>query len=103
MIMTAHISVPALDDTQYQSVSTSENIYVPATLSYKIITKLLKQQMKFDGLVVSDAMDMHAIAKHFGTIEASKLAILAGIDILLMPVRVWSENDLYKLEELFVN
>ncbi|ACD30827.1 glycoside hydrolase family 3 protein [Francisella tularensis] len=101
MIMTAHISVPALDDTQYQSVSTSENIYVPATLSYKIITKLLKQQMKFDGLVVSDAMDMHAIAKHFGTIEASKLAILAGIDILLMPVRVWSENDLYKLEELF--
>ncbi|MBY7733515.1 glycoside hydrolase family 3 protein [Francisella philomiragia] len=101
MIMTAHISVPALDDTQYQSVSTSENIYVPTTLSYKIITKLLKQQMKFDGLVVSDAMDMHAIAKHFGTIEASKLAILAGIDILLMPVRVWSENDLYKLEELF--
>ncbi|AFJ43889.1 glycoside hydrolase family 3 protein [Francisella orientalis] len=101
MIMTAHISVPALDDTQYQSVSTSENIYVSTTLSYKIITKLLKQQMKFDGLVVSDAMDMHAIAKHFGTIEASKLAILAGIDILLMPVRVWSENDLYKLEELF--
>lgn len=101
MIMTAHISVPALDDTQHQSVSTSENIYVPATLSYKIISNLLKQQMKFDGLVVSDAMDMHAIAKHFGTIEASKLAILAGIDILLMPVRVWSENDLYKLEELF--
>lgn len=101
MIMTAHISVPALDDTLYQSVSTSENIYVPTTLSYKIITKLLKQQLKFDGLVVSDAMDMHAIAKHFGTIEASKLAILAGIDILLMPIRVWSENDIYKLEELF--
>ncbi|MFC4891766.1 glycoside hydrolase family 3 protein [Pseudofrancisella aestuarii] len=101
MVMTAHISVPKLDDTQYKSISTNENIYVPTTLSYKIISKLLKQQMGFDGLVVSDAMDMHAIAKHFGTIEASKLAILAGLDILLMPVRVWSENDIYKLEELF--
>ncbi|MDE4980345.1 glycoside hydrolase family 3 protein, partial [Francisella tularensis subsp. holarctica] len=49
MIKTAHISVPALDDTQYQTVSTSENIYVPATLSYKKITKLQKQQMKYYG------------------------------------------------------
>ncbi|APC91569.1 Beta-hexosaminidase [Francisella sp. MA067296] len=101
MVMTAHISVPALDDTQYKSISTGENIYVPATLSYKIITEILKQHIDFKGLVVSDAMDMHAIAKHFGTIEAAKLAILAGVDIVLMPVRVWSEKDIYKLEDFF--
>ena len=99
--MTAHISVPVIDDTQYKSISTGENIYVPATLSYKIITELLKQQIGFDGLVISDAMDMHAIAKHFGTIEATKLAILAGVYIVLMPIRVWSEKDIYKLEDLF--
>ncbi|ORM38648.1 beta-glucosidase [Francisella endosymbiont of Ornithodoros moubata] len=101
MVMTAHISVPVIDDTQYKSISTGENIYVPATLSYKIITELLKQQIGFDGLVISDAMDMHAIAKHFGTIEATKLVILAGVDIVLMPIRVWSEKDIYKLEDLF--
>jgi beta-N-acetylhexosaminidase len=61
----------------------------------------IKEKIGFKGLVVSDAMDMKAIATHFGSIEATKLAILAGIDIVLMPVRVWSEDDIYKLEELF--
>ncbi|QIW10167.1 glycoside hydrolase family 3 protein [Francisella sp. LA112445] len=101
MVMSAHISMPALDNTTYKSVSTDQDISIPATLSHNIITNLLKEKIGFKGLVVSDAMDMKAIATHFGSIEATKLAILAGIDIVLMPVRVWSEKDIYKLEELF--
>lgn len=101
MVMSAHISMPALDDSTHKSVSTGQDIDIPATLSHNIITKFLKEKIGFKGLVVSDAMDMKAIATHFGSIEATKLAILAGIDIVLMPVRVWSEKDAYKLEELF--
>ena len=103
MVMSAHISMPALDDTTHRSVSTGQEIGIPATLSHNIITKFLKEKIDFKGLVVSDAMDMKAIATHFGSIEATKLAILAGIDIVLMPVRVWSENDIHKLEELFIS
>ncbi|MED7788823.1 glycoside hydrolase family 3 protein [Francisella sp. 19X1-34] len=103
MVMSAHISMPALDDTTHRSVSTGQEIGIPATLSHNIITEFLKEKISFKGLVVSDAMDMKAIATHFGSIEATKLAILAGIDIVLMPVRVWSENDTYMLEELFIS
>ena len=103
MVMTAHISMPKLDDTQHTSIATGEKLYLPATLSHKIITKLLKEYMGFKGLVVSDAMDMKAIATHFGEIEATKMAIYAGVDIVLMPVRVWCEDNIYKLDELFVS
>lgn len=102
MVMSAHISMPALDNATHKSISTGQEIVIPATLSHNIITKFLKEKICFKGLVVSDAMDMKAIATHFGAIEATKLAILAGIDILLMPIRVWSEKDIYKLENLFV-
>ena len=101
MVMTAHISIPKLDDTQHTSIATGEKLHIPATLSHKIITKLLKEDMGFKGLVVSDAMDMKAIATHFGEIEATKVAIYAGVDVVLMPVRVWCEEDIYKLEKLF--
>jgi beta-N-acetylhexosaminidase len=101
MVMTAHINIPKLDDTQHTSIATGEKLHIPATLSHKIITKLLKEDMGFKGLVVSDAMDMKAIATHFGEIEATKVAIYAGVDVVLMPVRVWCEEDIYKLEKLF--
>ncbi|QLE78424.1 glycoside hydrolase family 3 protein [Francisella sp. Scap27] len=101
MVMTAHISMPKLDDTKHTSIATNQQLYIPATLSYEIITKLLKKCMGFNGLVISDAMDMKAIATHFGEIEATKMAIYAGVDVVLMPVRVWCEDDIYKLEKLF--
>ncbi len=101
MIMTAHINMPKLDTTQHTSIATGEKLYIPATLSHKIITKLLKQDIGFKGLVVSDAMDMKAITTHFGEIEATKMAIYAGVDIVLMPVRVWCQDNIYKLKELY--
>ncbi|TDT69665.1 beta-N-acetylhexosaminidase [Allofrancisella inopinata] len=102
MVMSAHISVPSIDDTRHISISNNQEIYIPATLSHKVITKLLKEEIGFTGLVITDAMDMKAITTHFDPIQATKLAILAGVDIVLMPTRIWCEQDIYKLEKLFI-
>ena len=73
-VMTAHISVPAL--------GTGE---VPSTLSPEILTKLLRDELHFQGLIVTDALDMGAIVKGFGPADASVKALEAGADVLLMP------------------
>lgn len=72
-VMTAHLQIPALDSTY------------PATLSPRILTQELRQTLGFDGLIVTDALIMGAIADHFGANEAAVLAVEAGADILLMP------------------
>ncbi len=74
-VMTAHISVPALDSSD-----------VPATLSAAILTKLLRDDLGFHGLIVTDAMDMGAVVNGFGETEASVRAIEAGADVVLMPM-----------------
>ena len=86
MIMTAHIVYPQIEKGTYVSKSTGESIHIPATLSKKIITDILRRDMGFDGVVITDAMEMDAIAKHFDKYDAAKLAIEAGVDILLIPV-----------------
>ena len=73
-VMTAHISVPALNTGE-----------VPSTLSPEILTKLLRDEMHFQGLTVTDALDMGAIVKAFGPADASVKALEAGADVLLMP------------------
>jgi beta-glucosidase-like glycosyl hydrolase len=75
-VMTAHLTVPALEP---------ENI--PATVSSKIITGVLRDELGFHGLVVTDAMEMQGLAAMFDTAEASVRAIQAGADVLLMPKR----------------
>ncbi|MDX2214029.1 MAG: glycoside hydrolase family 3 N-terminal domain-containing protein [Oculatellaceae cyanobacterium bins.114] len=72
-VMTAHLRIPSLDVTY------------PATLSQPILTGLLRQQMRFEGLIVTDALIMGAIANQYGTNEAAVLAVEAGTDIVLMP------------------
>ncbi|HSL70305.1 MAG TPA: glycoside hydrolase family 3 N-terminal domain-containing protein, partial [Longimicrobiales bacterium] len=74
-IMTAHIAFPALTGDQ-----------VPATLNPRILTGLLRQELGFRGLVVTDAMDMGAIVKNYGNTRASVLALQAGADLLLQPL-----------------
>ncbi len=86
MIMTAHIEYPQIETTTYTSKQTGEEIYLPATLSKTIITVILRGDMGYDGVVITDAMEMDAISKHFDKYDAAKLAIEAGVDILLMPV-----------------
>jgi len=73
-IMTAHLTVPAIEP---------ENI--PATVSRRVLTGLLREDLGFKGLVVTDAMDMAGLAKQFASGEASVRAIEAGADVLLMP------------------
>ena len=73
-IMTAHMSVPALEPND-----------IPATVSTKVLTDLLRNELKFNGLIVTDAMDMLGLSQMFDTGEASVRAIEAGADVLLMP------------------
>ncbi len=73
-IMVAHLLVPALD---------AEN---PTTFSKKTITALLREGMAFDGLIVSDALDMGALAKAYSQEEIAVRAVAAGMDILLHPI-----------------
>ncbi len=76
LIMTAHLYVPALDPTPG----------LPATLSPVIMTGLLRKQMGFRGLIVTDAMEMGGITKAFGDAEAAVLAVKAGVDMVLLPL-----------------
>lgn len=71
-VMVAHISVPALDSTPH----------LPASLSYRIVTDLLKNNMHFKGLTISDAMEMKGVVKYFQNGEADVMAVIAGNDII---------------------
>lgn len=68
-IMTAHLLIPALDT-------------LPATLSKRILTELLRDELGFAGLIVTDSMSMNAIAEKWGIGEAAMLAKAAGVDVL---------------------
>ena len=93
MIMTAHIVYPEIEKTKTISQKSGEEINLPATLSKTFITDILRGDMGFDGVVITDAMEMDAIAEHFDEIDAAKLAIEAGVDILLAPVTTISIDD----------
>ncbi|HEY2842000.1 MAG TPA: glycoside hydrolase family 3 protein, partial [Bryobacteraceae bacterium] len=73
-IMTAHMAVPALDDSG-----------VPATVSPKVLTALLRDELKFTGLIVTDSMAMQGLTLLFDSGEGSVRSIIAGADVLLMP------------------
>jgi len=75
-IMTAHLAVPAL-----------EPVNEPATVSFNILSGVLRGELNFHGIIVTDAMDMQGLASMFDTGEASVRAIQAGADVLLMPRR----------------
>ncbi|MCY8140423.1 glycoside hydrolase family 3 protein, partial [Bacillus inaquosorum] len=93
MVMTAHVQFPAFDDTTYKSKLDGSDVLVPATLSKKVMTGLLRQEMGFDGIIVTDALNMKAIADHFGQEDAVVMAIKAGVDIALMPASVTSLKE----------
>lgn len=85
VIMVGHLAVPSITgDT------------IPASLSKKIITDLLKQEMGYQGLVVTDALNMKALTKNYSEKEIYELAINAGVDWLLMPVSLESAVELIK-------
>lgn len=73
-VMVAHIHADAFDGSDS----------IPATASSNIITKLLKEKMKFEGMIVTDALAMKGMTKLFNPGEAAKRAVKAGADVLLM-------------------
>ncbi|MDF1864951.1 MAG: glycoside hydrolase family 3 N-terminal domain-containing protein [Saprospiraceae bacterium] len=74
-IMVAHLHVPEIDDTPN----------MPTTLSKNAITKLLKNKMNYDGLIMTDALEMEGVAKHHKQGEVEAKALVAGNDLLLLP------------------
>src|SRR4051812_5216312 len=73
-IMSFHGAMPALDSSD-----------VPGTLSAKVLTGVLRGELGFKGIIISDAMDMRGVLDMFGADEAVKRAISAGIDVLIQP------------------
>ena len=73
--MVAHIEVPSLE----------KKPKLPSTLSKTIVTKILKKKLKFDGLIITDAMDMKGVVDFNKSESADVAALLAGNDLLLMP------------------
>lgn len=78
-VMVAHLEIPVLENS---------SVKLPTSLSYCVITKLLKEELKFNGLVITDALDMQALTKFYRPGEIEVKALLAGADILLCPADV---------------
>lgn len=74
-IMTAHVLTPKITDDG-----------LPATLSKTIITDILRNELGFDGIIITDGLEMNAISKVYPEEEAVVMAIEAGVDMLLLPV-----------------
>ena len=77
-VMVAHLNVPVLDDRENR----------PTSLSDKVITGILRDEMRFKGLIVTDAMTMRGVSNHFKDGEGEVEALKAGNDIILMPTDV---------------
>lgn len=93
MIMTAHIQYPNINTETYISKKDGNSYVVPATLSEKMLTEILRNDMGFNGLIVTDALGMAAISEQFELVDASVRAINAWIDILLMPYEYDYDKD----------
>lgn len=99
MIMTAHIQYPALDNSTFVS-KTGKTMIKPATMSHTILTELLRDKMRYKGLVITDALDMKGISEFFTETEAVIKTFNAGTDIALMPFKIRYKQDIVKLETL---
>jgi beta-N-acetylhexosaminidase len=89
-IMTAHIVVPALDD-------------VPATVSAAILTGLLRDELGYDGLVITDAVDMAGVASTLGMAEATVRALIAGADAICVGGGPTGEEIVTELRDAIVD
>jgi beta-N-acetylhexosaminidase len=83
LVMTAHIVMPALNGGSNE---------LPATLSPRILRDLLRRKLRFNGVIVSDALDMHAMEQGSGYVAETMAAVAAGVDLLLF------NHDLSRVE-----
>ncbi|MFI8825762.1 glycoside hydrolase family 3 protein [Streptomyces sp. NPDC053431] len=90
-VMSAHILLSALDPDR------------PATLSPQILTGLLRQELGFEGLIVTDGMEMQAISSTYGIERGSVLAIAAGADAICVGGGLADEDTVLRLRDALVN
>ncbi|MEO9947532.1 glycoside hydrolase family 3 protein [Paraglaciecola sp.] len=102
MIMTAHIQYPELDNTKFKAKDGS-SIILPATMSRKILTGLLRNKMGYDGVIITDALNMAGVSHYFDETEAVIQTFSAGADIALMPTIIRYPSDIKKLKKLINN
>ncbi|WP_339834852.1 beta-N-acetylhexosaminidase [Paenibacillus sp. FSL R7-0272] len=72
-MMSAHIYFPALEPER-----------LPVTLSHSVLTGLLRKELGYEGMILTDCMEMKAIATHYGTVDAAVMAVEAGADMVLI-------------------
>lgn len=72
LVMVGHLIVPDIDE-------------LPSTLSYKIATEMLRGDLEFDGVAITDSMEMESIADNYGVADSAVMAVQAGMDMLLQP------------------
>ncbi|MEU1294206.1 glycoside hydrolase family 3 protein [Streptomyces sp. NPDC005840] len=89
-VMSAHILVPALDPER------------PATLSRRILTGLLREELGYDGLIVTDGMEMQAIAAGYGIERGSVLAVAAGADAICVGGGLADDDTVRRLRDALV-
>jgi len=99
MVMTAHIQYPQLETQTYTSITTGEEIYIPATMSRGIMTDLLRGELGFEGVTVSDALDMKSIWENYAADDILTMTINAGVDLLIMPA-VWDRAMMEQIDDL---
>lgn len=99
MIMTAHIQYPQLDSSTFISID-GKAMIKPATMSRTIITDILRDELNYQGVVVTDALDMAGISHFFTPTQAVINTFAAGVDIALMPIEIRTPDDLNKLDFL---
>ncbi|GAA3375374.1 glycoside hydrolase family 3 protein [Streptomyces sannanensis] len=89
-VMSAHILLPALDPTR------------PATLSRRILTGLLREELGYDGLIVTDGMEMQAVAATYGIERGSVLAVAAGADAICVGGGLADEETVLRLRDALI-
>ncbi|MCG8501338.1 MAG: glycoside hydrolase family 3 C-terminal domain-containing protein, partial [Firmicutes bacterium] len=75
-IMTAHLLLPGLEQQK-----------IPATMSKRVLTGILRETLAFEGLIITDCLEMSAISEHYGVEQGAVMSILAGSDILCISHR----------------
>ena len=88
MVMTSHILFPQIDKKN------------PATLSTKILNDLLRDRLKFRGVIISDSMNMGAIRRHYDPAESTVLALKAGVDIIMLSEEHYDHDSDYLKHQL---
>jgi beta-N-acetylhexosaminidase len=88
IVMTSHIKYPQVDPEH------------PATLSKKILEELLRKEMGFSGIILSDSMNMGAIRKFYDPAESTLLALKAGVDVVMLAEEHYDYSDSYLQKQL---